>query len=290
MAKEIKEEERTLELDLNRITLVEGLAYPDTFKEYKNMAVVLSQIKDWYLSEEEVLGIYGLDNIQKILEQYPHIVKTNAHWKNEKGTFDIKYVDIASVYNIKPSDPYYDIFFARKIRQLDLLELDAFLDYHTEHYYNNNLQDFSRFLRICIRKHTTTFLNTETIQTINEWIEAKEKQQSVLQRTSEKQIGKERKNKVTRASEDKKTCLSLEQTVLLIHYLQQERVFLNDEYLNDTEMGTAFEILTGYSPNTIRINLGDSHLQKNKSKINLTKVDKILSRLQIAVGNDLKGK
>ncbi|MHB8260345.1 MAG: hypothetical protein ACYDCN_05695 [Bacteroidia bacterium] len=129
----------------------------------------------------------------------------------------------------------------------------------------------------------------ETIQTIHEWIEAKEKQQSALKGTSEKQVGKE-KNKVTRAAEDKKTCLSLEQTVLLIHYLQQERVFLNDEYLNDTEMGTAFEILTGYSPNTIRINLGDSHLQKNKTKINLTKVDKILSRLQIAVGNDLKGK
>src|SRR5665213_3352296 len=170
--------------------------------------------------------MYELGNIQEIMEQYPHIVKTNAHWKNEKGTFDIKYVDTASVYNIQPSDPYYDIFFARKIRQLDLLEIDSFLDYHTEHYYNNNLQEFSRFLKICIRKHTTSFLNTETIQTIHEWIEVKEKQQSTLQGTSEKQTGKERKNKVTRAAQDKKTCLSQQQTVLFMHYLQQAKVFL----------------------------------------------------------------
>jgi len=286
----MKEENRVFELDLNRITLVEGLAYPDTFKEYKTMAIVLSQIKDWYLSEEEVLGMYALGNIQEILEQYPHIVKTNAHWKNEKGTFDIKYVDIALVYNIQPSDPYYDIFFARKIRQLDLLEIDVFLDYHTEHYYNNNLQEFSRFLKICMRKHATTFLNIETIQTIHEWIEAKEKKLPVLQGTSENQTGKERKNKVKRIAQDKKTCLNQQQTVLFMHYLQQAKVFLKDEDLQKLEFGKAFSLLTGYSENTLRQDLKDEDIEASKDKINLKEIGNLLTRLQIAIDKDLKAK
>lgn len=106
-----------------------------------------------------------------------------------------------------------------------------------------------------------------------------------LNGTSEKQA---KKGKIKREAQDKKTCLSQEQTVLLIHYLREEKVLLKDEYLNDKDAGIAFEILTGYSQNTLRLNLGKPLLYQNK--INLKEIDNLLTRLKIAIGKDLKEK
>jgi hypothetical protein len=295
MVSKDKKENLIFEIDLGRMTFNEGLAYPDTFEEYKTMIVVLSQIKDWYLSEEEVLDTYELESIEKLIEQYPNIVKTNTHWKNENGVYEVKYIDIRLPYNIQPSDPYYDMFFIRRLRQFDLLEMDAFLDYHFENYYNNVISDFSRFLKISLRKHGITFLNPEIIQTVQEWIENKEKQVAVsqnhIQQTLESlknQPEKGRKNRAMREPDDKKTCLNQEQTVLLMHYLQQAKVFLRDEDMYKTEFGKAFEILTGYSQHSLRQDL--SGAANNKNKINLKELDNLLTRLQIAVVNDLKQK
>lgn len=106
-----------------------------------------------------------------------------------------------------------------------------------------------------------------------------------LNGTSEKQS---KKGKVKREAQDKKTCLSQEQTVLLIHYLREEKVFLKDEYLNDKDTGIAFKILTGYSQNTLRLNLGKPLLYQNK--INLKEIDNLLTRLKIAIGKAFKEK
>lgn len=57
---------------------------------------------------------------------------------------------------------------------------------------------------------------------------------------------------LSRQGDDKLTSLNREQTVLLIYYLQAAKVFLRDEYLTDTDAGREFELLTGYSSNTIR--------------------------------------
>jgi len=289
MVNETHKEDWSLELNLNRMIIAEELAYPESFKEYKNIVIVLSQIKDFYLSEEDILKTLKAKTIEKVLEQYPHILKTAAHWKNENDTFDVKYIDIAPLYNIQPSDPYYDIFFARKLRQLDLLEIDTFLNYHLSNYYTDNLNEFSRFLKICVRKHTNTFLNSESIQTIQEWIDDKEKQQVIsLQSPIDTKLGKERKNKAAREAEDKKTCLNQEQTVLLMHYLQQARVFLKDEDLQKIEFGQAFETLTGYSQNTLRQKLAKVSSFHNKE--NIKEIGNLLTRLQIAIDKDLKQK
>jgi hypothetical protein len=93
---------------------------------------------------------------------------------------------------------------------------------------------------------------------------------------------------VKREAQDKLTCLSQEQTVLLMYYLQQERVFLKDEYLKDMDAGKAFEILTGYSQHTLRQNLGKFYLFQNKQ--NLKEIDHILTRLKIAIDRALKEK
>jgi hypothetical protein len=94
--------------------------------------------------------------------------------------------------------------------------------------------------------------------------------------------------KVKREAQDKLTCLSQEQTVLLIHYLQQGRVLLKDEYLSNMDAGKAFENLTGYSQNTLRQSLGKIEAHQNKT--NLKEVENVLTRIIIAIGKDLKEK
>ena len=95
-----------------------------------------------------------------------------------------------------------------------------------------------------------------------------------------------KKGKVKREAQDKLTCLNQEQTVLLMYYLQQERVLLKDEYLSDLDAGKAFEILTGYSQHTLRQNLSKFHLYQNKT--NLKEIDNLLTRLKIAIDKALK--
>lgn len=96
---------------------------------------------------------------------------------------------------------------------------------------------------------------------------------------------KKRRNNIIRESRDKLTSLSQEQTVLLMYYLQKERVLLKDEYLTDSEAGQAFEILTGYSQDTLRQNLGKFYLIQNHT--NLRALNDLLSRLKASLERDL---
>ena len=98
--------------------------------------------------------------------------------------------------------------------------------------------------------------------------------------------GKNQRFKVKREANDHYTSLSQEQTVLFMHFLQKERVLLKDEYLSDMDAGKAFEILTGYSPNTLRQKLSAFHLYCNDT--NLTEIRNLLIRLKAAVDNTLK--
>jgi hypothetical protein len=83
--------------------------------------------------------------------------------------------------------------------------------------------------------------------------------------------------KVKREAHDKRTSLSQEQTALLMYYLQQEKVFLKGDYLTDKDMGVAFEILTGYSQNTLRQSIGK--FTKNLSHENLKEIQRLLKSL-----------
>ncbi len=103
-----------------------------------------------------------------------------------------------------------------------------------------------------------------------------------------KEESKTEKAKIKRNANDRLTSLTQEQTALLLHYLQQERVFLKDEYLKNKEAGIAFEILTGYSQNTLRQNL--SGVKEYQNKINLKEIDNLLTRLKIAIDKALKEK
>jgi hypothetical protein len=168
--------------------------------------------------------------------------------KEDKEPTPIWY-NVWDVYYITPDDDlYYDLFFVYKIRGLDLLELDDFLSYQLEIWYENNLKKFIRFLQLITRKHGKKLLPPEYIQTISEWIADTEKQPA-LEGKEKPQAKTETKFKRNR--NDNSTRLNQEQTALLIYCLRETRIILGEQYIDEKYVGQAFSILTGFSENTL---------------------------------------
>ena len=92
-----------------------------------------------------------------------------------------------------------------------------------------------------------------------------------------------KKFKGKREANDKQSCLNQEQTALLMYYLQHEGVFLKGDNLDDKTMSIAFEILTGYSFNTLRQTVGK--FAKSRTPENLKEIDRLLTRLKTAIDN-----
>jgi hypothetical protein len=127
-----------------------------------------------------------------------------------------------------------------------------------------------------LRKFENGVIPEKTMTTIQEWIDAKTIQQKKEDESDSIQSGK-RRGRINRRAEDNITSLNREQTILLIQYLKQAGVFLKDEYLTDLDAGKAFELLTGYSQNTLRQDLGKFY--QFQSKENLKKLHQTLSQV-----------
>lgn len=98
------------------------------------------------------------------------------------------------------------------------------------------------------------------------------------------------KGKSKREAEDSVTALNQEQTALLIHFLQQTKIILKDEALNNKEAGQAFSVLTGYSADTLRQTIGKPEIERIATKKNLTQLHNVLTRMGILIDNKLRGK
>jgi len=96
-----------------------------------------------------------------------------------------------------------------------------------------------------------------------------------------------KKGRRKRVPNDNLTSISVEQTILLVHYLRLEKVFLNGDDLTDTEAGKALEVLTGYSQHTQRQHLKD--FEDYQKKPNLNQLLTLLTRMQKAIKADLEG-
>jgi hypothetical protein len=237
------------ELDINFITTYEYLTHNDDFETYKELAKLFMRNANKTILEEDLQKRYNSTDIENIVKSSSFIMETMP-FRKQDGSFAKRYVDISDSYDVQPEDSLYDVFFAYKLRQVPLLSIDDFLEYHFYFYYDNDLAKFKRFLNLCLRTHKDKF-NPETEITVAEWIEAKEKQISQLENG---QLGKVRSKRPKRTNNDNKTSLTQEQTVLLAHYLQEKNVFYNG-YLTDAEIATAFEILTGYSYDKLRLSI-----------------------------------
>lgn len=283
------------DLVLGIISTTEQVLFPDTFNEYQEEAVYLLSSKERFLYIEDLLKILARgtgqpidsENLAAELKTYPHIVGTGHGFWNPDKTFTHAYLDLDCDYVVRREDAFFDHFFTRRLRQMDLLQIPAYLNFHLDKNFDNNFPEYQQFLRICIRKHQAKLLTPAITETVNEWLSTKE---TDLKNTgTAPDLGSfPKKGRIKREAMDKLTSLNQEQTVLLAHYLQQQRVFLKDEYLTSMDMGKAFELLTGYSPHTLRQNLGKFYQFQNKE--NLKELDNLLTRLKIAIDKDLKQK
>lgn len=233
--------------------------------------------------ETSILNLKNLEIIERVLfpESFPDFRIAANDFLYVKGSFTIgepgyAYKDSSLDQIITIEDPEFDLFFSYKLRQLDILEIDSFLNDSFDYYYPNSSKAFSRFLRLCIRKHSHLFEKDQII-TIEEWIESVP---AHIETTT--------KSKVKRTRDDNITKLNQEQTALLIYCLQKTKVILTDEYLNNKEAGQAFSLLTGYSADTIRQNLNKSELGRIATSKNVEAVTKTLSELKQLIDKEIK--
>lgn len=269
------------ELDINLITTTESTLFRDDFENYKDIVKIFLRNLKRVMSEEELRERFSsTENMEETIKSSIFLIKTAPTYRQTDGSFTYKYIDIADSYDVQPEDSMYDIFFAYKLRHISLLEIDDFLEYHFYFYYENDMSRFKRFLNLCLRTHKDKF-NPETILTVTEWIEEKEKQ---LDQLDAGQLGKVRSKRPVRTNNDHKTSLTQEQTVLLAHYLQEKKVFYNG-YLTDAEIATAFEILTGYSQNKLRLNL--PKVDSFKTHENVKALEDLISNLASLIAKDL---
>lgn len=273
------ENKEKYELILNHISAHEQQlrSKENAFEEYRQMAYLWLSRKGRHLFAQDILKQYGDGAVlDKVLAQNPNQyvpgLNLPKNGRQEKTWYDIFGTDV-----IEPDDFLFDYFFICKVRHIDLLELDNYLDYHLTRSFGGDTEKFRRFLRLSLRKHNT-LMKPEQAETINEWLAGSEAKATTGAIKS--------KGKLKRTADDKLTDLSQEQTALLIHYLQETRIILKDEYLNNKQAGEAFSALTGYSPDTLRLELGDL----KKTKKNLTPLYNTLTRLTIMINKQIGGK
>ncbi len=95
--------------------------------------------------------------------------------KTKSDCGDVNWIicDYGISYVIQRADEKPDVFeffFAFKLRQVDLMQLDTFLGFHMKESYNNDKRSYFRFLTILVRKYQILY-DEARIKTIDEWMD-----------------------------------------------------------------------------------------------------------------------
>jgi len=151
---------------------------------------------------------------------------------------------------------------------------------------------FKAYVRFCTYLKMVEFFKTYEIK--------EEIQNPVLpDQIAEEEVvvkkGRRNKNKLTvkvpisiRSRDDHKTSLSKNQTVILFHYLQKNKVICSDTYLPDTDFAKIIMLSTGYSENTCR-ELLSSYGDKGVITLqDLQRVKENLEKIISLINSDLR--
>lgn len=275
--------EKDYDLVLNWITAGE-MAYHnrENWDDYKKMAHLFLNHKGSGMFEDEIRNRYSEGvSFEKILsqnkEQYIPGANRERNGKREQIWYDIYCMEV-----IEPQDDFFSYFFIVKLRHISLLEIDHYLNYHLEKSFDNDRIEYLRFLNLSVRENGGQLLSPEIKDTINEWVNLSNSQMAGIGN------GERSKTKLKREPSDNLTKYNLQQTALLVHFMQEGRIILKDEYLNKTQAGQAFSILTGYSPDALRQELKPDKL--NFSKGNLTDLSNGLTNLIRLINNKMREK
>ena len=273
------------EINLNHLTTYEYGKHKDNFEQYKKDVIALFLPADTFHFESDILKEYKAKSMNEVLATHPDkFVEIGSRTKSKPNECEKTWYDLSQVYIVTPKDPTYDLFLIYWLRNLDLKNIDGFLSHHLEKYFDGNFINFHRLLLLAIRENGEKLLTSKQVDTINEW---KTQTASTQQEVSATKTVKRNKSKTKRESEDSLTCLNQEQTALLIYYMQNAKLILKNEYLNNTEAGQAFSILTGYSNETLRQELGHCKIAENVSKKNLNEVHNAIKQLLLVAESAL---
>jgi hypothetical protein len=275
-------ENEDFELNLNHLTVAEH-SMEENFDEYKGRVALWMVHKELHLFAEDILIKYpeGV-TLEEIFNENPdQYVPGMGKEKNGRG--EQVWYDILERYIIEPSDIFFDYFFICKMRHVDLLDIDNYLAYQLEKSFDNDLAKFHRFILLIVRKHKK-LLTQEQSETVNEWVNTTKSEQAT--------VGEQRLktflSNTKRTIDDKKTVLNLQQTVLLVRLLQEGRMLLDDTHFNKTQAGQALNILSGYSADSLRMELGNTKTKADKK--DLEKLHASITKLLSLINRKIEGK
>jgi hypothetical protein len=256
--------------------------------EYKRIVIFYLWLQGKYSFERDILERFPDLPLTVILEENSNIIADGFEKDSQDGSnLAPVYYDISMPLHIESSDSFFSLFFAFKLDQTDILAIDSLLEYQWQKNFNSDLPQFSRFLQLLIRKHMDKIIPAATALTILEWTALKEKHLLQTSSNTSSSVAIKKKGVIRRMQNDSVTSLSQEQTVLLFSMLQQIGIFMKDEYLTDADAGKAFEILTGYSQNTIRQKL--ARYTEFATQQNLLALKETIAQVTNIINETLKG-
>lgn len=275
------ETNQNFEVDLNFISSREQMSKTSDYDyqlEYVNVVTSMLSREGHFLFEEDIVNRFNNLLFSEILEQNENFVQGHNRLNPARqGKLCPTYYDTWMSLTITPDNQYYPFFFAHLLKHTDLLMIDECLAYQLEKYHANDFTAFSRLLLLMLRKFEGVVIPEKTMITIQEWMDVKAEQQKKEEGESDDSPSGKKRGRINRRAEDNITSLNREQTILLIQYLKQAGVFLRDEYLTDLDAGKAFELLTGFSQNTLRQDLGKFYQFQNRE--NLKRLHQVLSQV-----------
>jgi hypothetical protein len=278
------------DLRLDRLWIGQQYLDPDNLQGYRELFVRFLDLSKLFIYSPELILRFGTDDFDKVFVRNHNIIRIGEPELQADGTYLQKYVDLGAPHTITRDDLFYDHFLCIKLSQIDLIKADICLEYHLLRNFGNDFVGFARFLRQCIRLHKDILLRAVAIPFVEDWISMKEKQlqqqHNTLQLVHSEDPFRLPKGRPRRTANDKLTCLSQQQTGLLLHLLQQQRVVLRDEYLSDQDAGRAMELLTGFSQHTLRQCLPEARKEQNKA--DLIVISNLLTRLEISISQALR--
>lgn len=211
-----------------------------------------------------------------------------------RWTYDIywfRHSKIVLTYNKEDIDErkYFIYFFAWAVATIEIEQIDDFLKYHLTNSFENNWDDFGRFLEILLMKHEGSLLSNNQVKLVKKWLETNpygiliptsklndsQSEDSSKLEDSSKKLGRKPVEKIiipkptTRKGKgDNRTIFTKEETGKLFSYFAQLNcVFMGKPDMSKASFAGAIEILTGFSASQMEeFLMYESWMPKNKKE------------------------
>lgn len=156
------------ELYLNHMGAWEHMNDPKAYEDYEQIVIHFLQNKGKHIFQHELMERYNAKDPEQL-----KVYGNYKEWGQKKynGEWKPIYYCVLADYYVQRDDAMYEQFFAYRLRQIKLVNMDKFLDYQLKRYYHNNLKEFSRFVLLCVRMYEKKLLSPEIAISVSEWIE-----------------------------------------------------------------------------------------------------------------------